>query len=103
LLALRAEVNGRGRQSGLCLRKYGDGNCPTGFRTRANRALAGTLSRGNELSDPGSSGHLNYAYRDALERVEMLPEWCEADPEAEQLEMPDIELETIAPRYWLSS
>src|SRR5262249_356671 len=32
-----------------------------------------------------------YDYRDALERVEMLREWCDGDPEAERVELPDVE------------
>ena len=42
------------------------------------------------------SGALNrwvrvYDYRDALERVEMLREWYEGDPEAEHVELPDVD------------
>lgn len=32
-----------------------------------------------------------YDYRDAQERIEMVREWYESDPEAEQVELPDIE------------
>jgi len=32
-----------------------------------------------------------YDYRDALDRVERLRDWYEADPEAEDIELPDIE------------
>jgi hypothetical protein len=37
-----------------------------------------------------------YDYRDALERVDMLREWYESDPEGEQVELPDIDGATPA-------
>ena len=32
-----------------------------------------------------------YDYRDAQERIEMVREWYESDPEAEQVELPNID------------